>query len=186
MRFYKKRLFFSLANKKAFLYFVSRSHGLMIYYYYFYAKKFLFSIILTQSPSKWRKNLYIKINDENPSIKSTRQKRTQVDSTRRKKTKANNQQKWNQIEILCKENSRLQNDNPRQQRRSEMKKVSSLTNWSKMKKVSSLTNWSKMQKVSSLTNWLVREVHYLWCVEEMNSLTFFLRIVTHSSLTSDL
>jgi len=38
--------------------------------------------------------LYIKIKDENPSMKSTRQMRTQVDTSLRKtKTKTNNQQK---------------------------------------------------------------------------------------------
>jgi hypothetical protein len=43
------------------------------------------------------------MKDENPSIKSTRQKRTQVDTTQ-EKTKVNNQQ-INQINTLCKEDS---------------------------------------------------------------------------------
>jgi hypothetical protein len=37
------------------------------------------------------KTLYIKIKDENSSIKNTRQMRAQVDTTQKNKTKANDQ-----------------------------------------------------------------------------------------------
>jgi hypothetical protein len=37
-----------------------------------------------QASNRRRKTLYIRIRDGNPSIKSTRQKRTQVDKTQRK------------------------------------------------------------------------------------------------------
>jgi hypothetical protein len=43
--------------------------------------------------SKKKKNCVNKIKGGNPSSKSTRQMKTQVDTTQRKKTKANNRQK---------------------------------------------------------------------------------------------
>jgi hypothetical protein len=48
-----------------------------------------------------RKTLYIKIKDENLSIKNTRQMRAQVDTTQ-EKMKANNQQKNKEKKTLCK------------------------------------------------------------------------------------
>jgi hypothetical protein len=61
-------------------------------------------------PSKPRKILYIKIKDENPSIKSTRQKRERTTSRSdpKEKTKAKTiNQNNNQIKTLyaCKEDS---------------------------------------------------------------------------------
>jgi hypothetical protein len=46
--------------------------------------------------------LYIKIKDENPSIKSTKQMRAQVNTTQKKKTKTINQQKNKENKTLCK------------------------------------------------------------------------------------
>jgi hypothetical protein len=40
-----------------------------------------------------RKTMYIEIKDENPSNKSTRQKKARKDTTQRKKKEANNQRK---------------------------------------------------------------------------------------------
>jgi hypothetical protein len=49
-------------------------------------------VCLVHDVQSKKKTLNIKIKDDNPSIKSTRQIRAQVDTTQ-KKTKANNQQK---------------------------------------------------------------------------------------------
>jgi hypothetical protein len=43
--------------------------------------------------NKEKKALYIKIKDGNPSIKSIRQMRSQVDTIQKKEEEANNQQK---------------------------------------------------------------------------------------------
>jgi hypothetical protein len=57
-----------------------------------------------------KKTWYIKIKDGNPSIKSTRQMRTQVNITQiRNKSKESIFQ--NQVKTLCEEESQPQNDN---------------------------------------------------------------------------
>jgi len=51
-----------------------------------------------------------KIKDRNPSIKSTMQMRTQVNTTQIK-NKSKKSIKKNQVKTLCKEESQLKNDN---------------------------------------------------------------------------
>jgi len=88
-----KRLFFSLANKKAFLYFVCRSHGLMIYYYYYYAKEFWFSMILMtpsppnqEKPCKYKSILESKVQGKRTQVVDlTQRKNKNKQSTKKKK-----------------------------------------------------------------------------------------------------
>jgi hypothetical protein len=71
---------------------------------------------------KEKKTRYIKIKDGNPSIKSTRQMRTQVNTTQiRNKSKESIFK--NQVKTLCEEESQPKNDNQRQQRKLSQKKL---------------------------------------------------------------
>jgi hypothetical protein len=55
--------------------------------------------------------MYIKLNNSNPSIKSTRQMKAQVNTTERRKNESQQSTKNKENKILCKYDPRLQNDN---------------------------------------------------------------------------
>jgi hypothetical protein len=57
-----------------------------------------------------RKTMYIKLNNGNPSIKSTRQMKAQVNTTERRKNESQQSTKNKEKKILCKYDPRLQND----------------------------------------------------------------------------
>ncbi len=62
---------------------------------------------------KWKriKTTYIKIKEGNPSYKSIKQMKAQVDTTQRKKNENQQSMKNKEKETLCKYDPRLQNDN---------------------------------------------------------------------------